>query len=124
MIPWDEHKSWLRNRLKTLDELPFLAYLSEDELVAFARLEKYKDGYAISILVNPTRRGHGIGTYVVNDFKLKLNQICFDNPLYAVIHKENLASIRLFQRCGYQFYGFIDGNFYEFLFNGSFLKTS
>lgn len=90
----------------------------EDELnyLSALRLEPYRNGCLISWLeTQKTLRGNGYATTLVDE----VIRWCADRqmlPVYAHVHKSNLASVRVFENAGFLITGkpavFLDGSVY------------
>ena len=109
-IPWAEHVAWLEAALRDGQKLLLMA---EDEgsaasIIRFDRLNN--EAAEVSVNVDPERRGHGIGTRV-------LQLACpyafaFWEPdlqrIFADIRIENSISRSAFTRAGFEYHSTID----------------
>jgi RimJ/RimL family protein N-acetyltransferase len=109
------HHEWFRSRLEKSVDLAFTAFSLGTTPVAYARVENYEDGWVISILVSPDHRNKGIGSYTCEIFVRELQMQINCPPLYAIIHRRNLPSIRLFTKLGFCLSREVNGEFLEFI---------
>ena len=56
-------------------------------------------------IIKPEMRGKGIGTQLLKDIA-ENNEIVFPGNIYALVRKNNIASIHAMTKADYQFYGY------------------
>ena len=116
-ISIDEHNIWLRSRILKGPLEPFWIVSLDKNYVGYVRLDLLngnRDLFTVSILVLPEFQRAGIGTQILSD---ALKTTVEHNPkssFRAIIKKNNLGSIQLFQRQGFQLKAEIDANFNEY----------
>jgi UDP-2,4-diacetamido-2,4,6-trideoxy-beta-L-altropyranose hydrolase len=95
---WPEHLAWLKQRLGDLGSL--LNIVLVDEIPAgVLRLDRQVGGaFEVSILVDPAVQGKGIAHAALRAARRLLPSV----PFQAEVHRDNVASRRLFSSCGYQ----------------------
>ncbi|WP_311257707.1 bifunctional UDP-2,4-diacetamido-2,4,6-trideoxy-beta-L-altropyranose hydrolase/GNAT family N-acetyltransferase [Microbacterium sp. WCS2018Hpa-9] len=99
-IDWESHRDWLARSLDDPDRR-LLMIESDGMPVATCRWDRRsEDEWEISITVAPESRGRGIAASAVNAAESTLTA----GPpvrLVAAVHRDNVASRRLFERAGY-----------------------
>jgi UDP-2,4-diacetamido-2,4,6-trideoxy-beta-L-altropyranose hydrolase len=102
-ISWSQHLEWFNRKLKDLNCYFFIA-IDRDKIpigqIRFDREEE--DSAVISITIAPEKRGFGYGSLAIN---LAVNEIfhkTYIHQIVALIKSENLASIRVFEKIGFQ----------------------
>lgn len=106
-ITEDKHQDWIRDRLSNINREPSLLYSLNGTLVGTSRFSHLdEESFEISILVNPRFRGRGIGKTMLHDsHEFIAKRFQKKRKIMAMVHKENLASLRLFEQCGYEAQG-------------------
>lgn len=95
-----EHRAWLNDRLASGGCI-FNIILADDEPVGTLRLDRLsneREGYEISIAVDPERHGRGIARAA-----LRQASYLVDDDLWAFVTDENRASHELFRVAGYSY---------------------
>jgi spore coat polysaccharide biosynthesis predicted glycosyltransferase SpsG/GNAT superfamily N-acetyltransferase len=113
-VPWDDHLRWLTDSLTRTDRLLFVAQdLSGPvgtvrwDLAAGSEGEPGAAAWEVSITVAPQRRGQSLGHPLLRAGERALLQVApllprARVPAYlAVVHRDNVASVRLFESSGY-----------------------
>lgn len=105
---WDSFFTEFKETYFTFPDLPPLFAISKGKRVAFLRFRPvgHPEGKArrccdISIAVDPSERGKGLGTQILKEACAWIKQQGYDDCL-AEIKKENNASIKAFQQAGFQ----------------------
>lgn len=99
-ISYDEHRAWMTKALANEHRHIFIIELkvnSRIEHVGMLRLDKFKDGYEISILVCPKHHQQGIAKRALALIPEKFKT----SKIYATVLEKNLASQQLFLNSGY-----------------------
>lgn len=105
-VEWDSHVIWLKDSLDSLKNPDRWMFTGETTVpVSSVRIDRRstngKDGYDFSWLVAPKWRGKGFGKQTLQELiKIKLLK---GKLLRAMIHKENIASIKLSESVGFRF---------------------
>jgi UDP-2,4-diacetamido-2,4,6-trideoxy-beta-L-altropyranose hydrolase len=94
-IVWEEHTKWFEKKLNDLPDSKIFMVLSHVE-ACFVRFEKKGDWY-VGIVVAPIFRGKGLANESLS-LGIKEFYKCVKKPLYAEIKKENIGSIKIFQK--------------------------
>lgn len=99
VVPWDEHIRWLEGVIASPNRL---LLVGEDERgpVGTVRFEVDEGRAEISVTVGPERRGKG---HAVPLIRLACSWIRV--PIDAFIRRDNVASIRAFERAGFRLAG-------------------
>tara|TARA_R110000824_G_scaffold219743_2_gene406728 strand:- start:1907 stop:2347 length:441 start_codon:yes stop_codon:yes gene_type:complete len=101
-LDWLEHCEWLQSRLETSSsEKVFMAEENEGHPVAYGRiLHRPKNMATISICVDPSLRGQGIGTRVIKLLRDKI--IKGKRTPVAIIKDTNIISQQAFIANGFR----------------------
>jgi RimJ/RimL family protein N-acetyltransferase len=103
-IPYAEHKQWFEDSLKKPGRTLLLAW-QEDRPVGVIRFD-FPEGRSekaeIDIYVAPGCHGLGIGKQILAQGEEWVRQNTGVSTLVAKIKQENLASIAMFESCGFQ----------------------
>jgi ribosomal protein S18 acetylase RimI-like enzyme len=97
----DGHHEWFLARIAKVDVLPFLAFDADGETVAYVRLEEHGFGKAISVLVSPKHRSRSFGTLACQMFLKEYASFMLKQDIFAVVHRNNQASLSLFKKLGF-----------------------
>ncbi len=105
-VSGDEHRRWLRAALHD-DRRVYRLVLENRTPVASVRYDRLDGirvaGVEVSILVAPEARGRGVGRVSLELGEKELRGAWPDVvSIDAVVHRENIASRRLFECCGYR----------------------
>ena len=101
-VPASEHRAWLDRSLADRDRM-LLVVEDADGPVGTVRWDHEPGGWEVSITVAPERRGAGFAGPVLAAGERALRAVTGAAvPVTAVVHRDNMASARLFARAGYQ----------------------
>lgn len=99
-VAWESHRSWLRRSLVDEDRI-LLIIESDGTPVATCRWDRRSEReWEVSITVAPDSRGRGLAHAAVDAAEGALKDSAPVRML-AVVHRDNAASRRLFERAGY-----------------------
>jgi RimJ/RimL family protein N-acetyltransferase len=98
VISKDEHTEWFLKRIELLQDQPFWIFEFDSEKVGMVRLDRNKtgQGFLINIIISPKFRGKGFGKVILNSAIMQMIDAYGAQELTAMVHKENLNSIKLF----------------------------
>lgn len=98
-----EHGEWLNSRLLQLRSEPFWVFENEIEKIGIVRFDKAisLNKYEVSILINPSLRGQGLGQTILKEALTKFYSEFQIARVTARVHKQNIASMRLFLGSGF-----------------------
>ncbi|EAT12529.1 UDP-2,4-diacetamido-2,4,6-trideoxy-beta-L-altropyranose hydrolase [Bermanella marisrubri] len=100
----EEHNEWIRLSLN--DERRHMWIIMADGNEAgYVRLDDKVDNYEVSILIDSCFQGLGIARGALEELKMKT-----EKPIQAFIHKNNVASLRMFLATGFEYKG---DNYYQ-----------
>lgn len=102
------HGVWFRKLLDDPDRFMFIGVVGTTS-VGMVRFDKTGDAFKVSVNVAQAERGKGYGDQLVKSGILKLGDYVGRVPLLAKIKGDNLASIRIFERCGFELIANEDG---------------
>jgi len=102
LLSWEEHEKWFMAKLKDPDTTIYMAHY-RNEKVGAIRFEANDSVIKTSLMLNPDFLGKGFGSKVI---KIGVEEFIKDkNPkesLIAEIKKDNLASIKAFEKAGFK----------------------
>ena len=102
MLSWDEHEQWFMAKLNDPDATVYMTY-HRQEKIGSIRFESKDSVIKTSLMLNPDFLGKGFGSKVI---RLGVEEFIKDkNPnesLIAEIKKDNIASIKAFQKADYR----------------------
>jgi len=98
---YDEHHKWMKTRVQNNKGYFNIILFSgvPSGVLRMEKVDKYNDGYLISILIAPEFRNKGIGRTAL----MLARELLPKSKFYAEVSKENKASIKLFLSAGYIF---------------------
>ena len=99
-IAWEAHLGWLRNRLADHRSLMLMAEQAGAP-VGYVRFQDKGEGPEAAIYLVPEARGHGMATRWLRQGSEQAARRWPGRPVMARIRRDNVASRRLFARCGY-----------------------
>ncbi len=100
-IPWEEHKEWFSRKLSDPSSTLFVGE-DEERPVGQVRFDSEDSAAVISVVVDSEKRGEGYGTELITRGTERYMQMTDDSRVDAFIKKGNEASIRAFEKAGYQ----------------------
>lgn len=101
-ILWEEHEKWFKKKLAESDTAIYTV-CCRDKKIGAIRFEDKGEAIKVSVMLNPDFLGKGGGSKII-----KLGTERFikeknpDKSIHAEIKKDNIASIRAFQKAGYK----------------------
>lgn len=102
-ILWEEHCSWFHKKL-TDETCVFLMGIVDQEPIGTVRFDSdyVQQESIISITIAPEMRGKGYASQLI---KTGTKDSRVLKPVIAYIQKENIASIKSFEKCGFKLKG-------------------
>ena len=102
LLSWDEHEKWFMAKLKDPDTTAYMAYYKEIK-VGTIRFESKDRVIKTNVMLNPLFLGKGLGSKVI---KLGVERFIMekkpDMQIIAEIKKDNIASIKAFQKADFK----------------------
>lgn len=99
-LDWEDHRAWVARTIDDPDRR-LLIVEAEGVPVATCRWDRHGDAdWEVSITVAPEQRGRGLASSVLAAAEEALD-VASPSRLIAVVHADNGASLKLFQRAGY-----------------------
>ncbi|WBA07892.1 UDP-2,4-diacetamido-2,4,6-trideoxy-beta-L-altropyranose hydrolase [Salinivibrio kushneri] len=97
---WEQHYAWMSAKLHAINDYFYMIVERySGKKMGAIRLDRLRaEHYLVSIFVDPTRYGKGIGAQAL----AIINLIHPDVTVHATVLKENIPSQRLFQKASYQ----------------------
>ena len=109
----ENHAKWFGEIVKKKN-CPILIAEQDNQKIGMVRFDKSKNCFMVSINLNPIHRGKGLGSRVLllaeDFFFIKRSEIV------AQVKAENIASVKLFTKCGYNLTENKDNNSLELIF--------
>lgn len=105
LISNDEHLRWFTARLERVQFEPFYVFAANKLLIGMSRLDVMTgevNKYKISILVDPTQHGKGVGTRILNMTCENFFSLHLNTTIIANVHKHNFVSQKLFISAGFE----------------------
>lgn len=96
-IAWTSHEKWFANALVNPRLKFYVAESANGALIGQVRFEEREDGWLVSISLTAEFRAKGLAQVVLMKAMEMSGQQCF----IAEIGSDNLASLSLFERCGF-----------------------
>lgn len=98
-IIWDEHVKWFNERLKKGNEPFYIIEDKNDNFIGQIKFDrKENNDIYISISISENYRGKHLASYLIKQCSLKTNF----KRILSVIKKENIASLKAFQKSDYE----------------------
>lgn len=109
-ITWDEHAAWFARTQADTDNPHWILMVCDEESddaqpAGVLRLTEDPDSaaYRISYSIAPAWRGHGLGSLLLTLAKRWTAALCLTcTELYGEVKVENIASVRCFEKAGYE----------------------
>lgn len=109
-IPWDEHAAWFARTQADTDSPHWIFMICDEENddaqpAGVLRLTKHQDSaaYRISYSIASAWRGRGLGSLLLTLAKMWTAALCVTcKELYGEVKAENIASVRCFEKAGYE----------------------
>ena len=102
-IPWDEHLAWFNASMENATRLMIIAENDEGIPIAQVRFDQVAELlFTISISLSPSLRGLGLAPLIIEKSGNHLRGNSHETTIEAWIKSENMASIRSFERAGYE----------------------
>lgn len=109
IVKLENHIKWFQSKLKD-DKNNIFIVMKDKVEVGQIRVEIDNDVGTISYSIDSNYRGQGIGTEILNLIKLEFEDI----KLIGYVKKDNIASIKVFEKAGYKKVEYND--FIEFIY--------
>jgi RimJ/RimL family protein N-acetyltransferase len=97
-IKFEHHIKWLEDRIDN-EKVQLYVIFNEGSLVGDIRFD-IEEEIEVSVRIDPRFRNQGIGTTILNDLGKYIRGLHF-KPMVCRIIKYNLASLKLFLKCGF-----------------------
>lgn len=100
-IPWESHKEWFDRKLADAASWILIAMDGDGNPVGQVRFEVEAEAAVISVSVDPTRRGEGLGPEIIRAGAVELLANASVKVIHAYIKPGNDASVRAFRKAGF-----------------------
>ena len=102
IIPREAHEVWFRQRILDSENHPFWVVRYRNVPIGYVRFDRdSRERFFISIAISESFRGRGLGTIVLSESISKIQGFFPSEKIAAVVHSENLVSIRIFRSAGF-----------------------
>jgi len=111
-IPWKQHQNWFeRKYFAGADNHFFVLEKSGEETIGYCRLDfdSEHNHYIVSVAIDPQFHGQGLGNFLLSETIVKFNG---SKNLAAEIQKENIVSVKLFQKNNFKILSEDEKNYY------------
>lgn len=98
---FDDHMNWFSEKLKNPNS--FIYIFEAKEPIGYVRFDAdpVKKTADVSISIDKKKRGIRLGVQMINRGLMEIKKHFYDYTIYASVKKKNVASSRLFLRCGF-----------------------
>ncbi len=101
-MSWNEHERWFKTKSKDPRTKIYIACCGKDK-VGTVRFDDLDRMIKVNIMLNPDFLSKGLGSKVIRlGIEKLISEIKLDKPIIAEIKKENIASIKAFQKVGFK----------------------
>lgn len=101
-LSWEEHEKWFKEKVKDPGTTIYMVY-TEGEKIGSIRFEEKDDAVKVSVMLNPDFFGKGLGAEIIKSGSEKfIREKNCKKPITAEIKKNNIASIKAFQKAGFR----------------------
>ncbi|QXP73887.1 GNAT family N-acetyltransferase [Tenacibaculum sp. HL-MS23] len=101
-ISFSEHKKWFTNKIKDNNSL-LLIGIKNNQSVGLIRFDIMEENSTIGITLDKNFRGKKLAQILLIEAAKKYFKE-FKKPILAYIKKENVASVKSFEKAGYNYY--------------------
>jgi UDP-2,4-diacetamido-2,4,6-trideoxy-beta-L-altropyranose hydrolase len=102
-IPFRQHQAWMHRQIQQENVAFWIAEDKQQRTVGAIRFNLGPDGSSrISIILDPSRRGQGLGTILIRRAAEKLFASGVTDQVVAQVRPINVASERAFRKCGFR----------------------
>ena len=111
-IPFENHSIWFKEKyFSGQDNHCFVLATSDNKVIGYCRLDldKEKNYYIVSIALAPDFQGKGLGKNLLSESLCNFGD---DKIIFAEIHKNNIRSIKLFEKNGFLIKNEDENNYY------------
>ena len=100
---YDEHVKWLQEKLADdCCHIFVIKHRYKNKFVGTVRFDGNEEGkYEISLLLSSEFHGQGLGKLSLREGLALLKNNILEGTIVARVHSSNIASLRLFQSCGF-----------------------
>ena len=101
-ILWDEHEKWFKNKIRDSGTTIYMACHGAEK-ISTIRFEDKNEVIKVSVMLNPDFIGKGLGAKIIRlGIEKFVKEKRPDKPLIAEIKKDNIHSIKAFQKAGFR----------------------
>ncbi len=109
IIAFNKHDNWFNEKYFVKNDNICYVLTVDNEVAGYCRLDLDKNNYVISIAVDSAFHGKGLGNFLLNQTLQKYNK---SKSIIADIKKDNIISIKLFERNGFEYFAKDEENFH------------
>lgn len=104
LIPWEQHTVWFDRKVNAPTSVFYIVMDEAMEPMGQVRFELEGDEATISVSLGSRHRGKGYGSAAIQLASAALFEEAEVHVVHAYIKQENQASIRAFEKAGFEFY--------------------
>lgn len=102
-VPWEAHKRWFYSKIKDEGTKIYIANMGK-ERVGVIRFQTDKDSISVSVNLNPSFFGRGLGTEIIRlGTERFLSETKTAKSIIAEIKEDNTTSAKAFSKAGYKY---------------------
>lgn len=102
LLQWTEHEKWFKAKSNDPDTTIYIAYCDKENSIGSIRFENKSDVVKVSVMLNPSFIGKGLGVKVIRAGVEKfISEKKTNKPIIAEIKKDNIVSIKTFQKANF-----------------------
>jgi RimJ/RimL family protein N-acetyltransferase len=116
LIGEETHHEWFLKRMARSSSEPWLIFVIGEQEIGMTRLDiavKSPNMFEISIVLAPEFRGLGYSSFLIQQTISVASERLEIKKIIANVHKNNYASIKLFETCNFKREGIYE-NFYKY----------
>jgi RimJ/RimL family protein N-acetyltransferase len=98
LIPFEMHERWFNARLADSGTLFYVVEVDDGRLAGQVRFQKEAGEWVVSISIASDFRGHHLGGAFLSE-AMRLSNVF---PVRAVVRRDNIPSLKLFERQGFR----------------------
>ncbi|MBE9048667.1 GNAT family N-acetyltransferase, partial [Pleurocapsales cyanobacterium LEGE 10410] len=103
-IDYSTHVKWVQNKITSSDCVFLMFENALGQKVGFVRFDREEQKiWVISINIAPLQRGNGYSVELLRRALIHFKSMKGENKVDAFIKKENAASVKAFERAGFEY---------------------
>jgi UDP-2,4-diacetamido-2,4,6-trideoxy-beta-L-altropyranose hydrolase len=99
-VPWTTHEAWFKRKLENIDTKLYIFHV-QGIPAGQVRVEFSDAAWTINYSVDENFRGYGVGSFICNMAIEEIRKVS-NSRINALVKRENIASIRVFERLNFK----------------------